>query len=227
MLWPVLLPRVRVGRVADRVGAVAQLDGPVVIGRVEVGDRTHPLTSVAEQRDRGDVLVDTRRQGAVETERADGRREHDVGDRRAQRVAAQHKPGVGATVDHVLDVVAHVVGALRDLGVGGVPHGIGVDGPVHLGSQGADERVAQHARSGRFVAAAGEHDLHRRAGRGARWRGERRRGRKGRGNQHQGGRGGRRGKADGSEFTDRQGAHAHDGKAIPPRPLAGRHADLV
>jgi len=72
MLGPVVVPGIRVGRVADRIGAVAQLDGPVVIGRVEVRNGTHPLASVTEQRDGRDVLVDARRQWAVETERADG-----------------------------------------------------------------------------------------------------------------------------------------------------------
>jgi len=58
MLRPVVLPGVRVGRVADRVVAVAQLDGPVVVNRAEVRDRTHPPASVAEQGDGRDVLID-------------------------------------------------------------------------------------------------------------------------------------------------------------------------
>ena len=79
------------------------------------------------------MLIDARRQGAVETERADGRRKHHVGDRRAERVAAQHQPGVRAIVDHVLDVVAHVVGADVNLRVRGVFHGVYADVLVDLG----------------------------------------------------------------------------------------------
>lgn len=43
VLWPIVLPGVRVSRVADGIGAVAQFDAPVFVERVEVRDRTHPL----------------------------------------------------------------------------------------------------------------------------------------------------------------------------------------
>src|SRR5271166_6549909 len=66
VLWPVSLPGMRVGRVADGVGAVTQVDGSVVVDRVEVRDGADPLSSVPEQRDRGDVLVGARRQGIGE-----------------------------------------------------------------------------------------------------------------------------------------------------------------
>src|SRR3984957_10546616 len=56
VLRPVVLPGVRVGWVADGVGAVAQVDGPVGVGRIEIGDRPDPLSAIAEQRDRRDVL---------------------------------------------------------------------------------------------------------------------------------------------------------------------------
>jgi hypothetical protein len=53
---------VRVSWVADGIGAVAQVDGPVGVNRVEILDRSDPLGAVAEQRDRRDVLIGTRRQ---------------------------------------------------------------------------------------------------------------------------------------------------------------------
>ena len=68
VLRPVVAPGVRVGRVADGIGAVAQLDGPVAVERVEVRDRSHPLTSVAEQRDSGDVLIRAVRQRAFKAQ---------------------------------------------------------------------------------------------------------------------------------------------------------------
>ena len=40
---PVVLPGVRVGRVADGVRAVAQVDGPVAVDRVEVRDGSRPI----------------------------------------------------------------------------------------------------------------------------------------------------------------------------------------
>ena len=39
---PVVFPGVRIGRVADRIGAVAQLDGPLAVERVEVRDGPDP-----------------------------------------------------------------------------------------------------------------------------------------------------------------------------------------
>lgn len=63
VLGPVGLPGVGVGRVADGVVAVTQLDGPIVVGGAEVGDGADPLTAIAEQRDRGDVLITAGRQG--------------------------------------------------------------------------------------------------------------------------------------------------------------------
>ncbi|OAR19597.1 hypothetical protein A8144_14020 [Mycobacterium leprae 3125609] len=82
VLWPIVLPGVRVSRVADGIGAVAQFDAPVFVERVEVRDRTHPLAPVAEQRDGGNVLVGIGREGLVKTKRRDRYREHHVGDRR-------------------------------------------------------------------------------------------------------------------------------------------------
>ncbi len=57
MLRKVVFPGVRVGGVADGIGAVTQVDGPVSVDRVEVRDGSCPLTSVAEQGDRGNVLI--------------------------------------------------------------------------------------------------------------------------------------------------------------------------
>ena len=124
---PVRLPRVGVGGVADRIGAVAQLDGPLGVERVEVRDGPHPCDAVAEQGDRGDLLVHARGQRVVEAEEPERHRQHHVGDCGAQRIAAEHQAGVGAGFGHVLDVRAHVVGADVDLVVGGVAHRVDAD----------------------------------------------------------------------------------------------------
>jgi tRNA pseudouridine38-40 synthase len=76
---PAVLPGVRVRGVADRVGAVTQVDGPVAVGRVEVGDWSGPLTSIAKQGDRGDVRIGAGRKRAVETEKLHGNSDNHVG----------------------------------------------------------------------------------------------------------------------------------------------------
>ncbi len=61
MLWSIVLPGVRVSRVRDGIGAVAQLYIPVLVERVEVRDRTHTLAPVVEQRDGGNQCADRHR----------------------------------------------------------------------------------------------------------------------------------------------------------------------
>src|SRR5687768_16699950 len=61
VVGPVRFPVLRVGRIADRVVAVAQLYGAFLIERVEVRDGSDPGNPVAEQRNRGDLLIDARR----------------------------------------------------------------------------------------------------------------------------------------------------------------------
>ena len=128
--------------------------GSTVSGRPSLARR------IAEHGDRGDVIRHVGRKRVVEPDGRDGHRADDVDHRRTLRVAAQHQPGVGAGVDHVLDVGAGVVGAAggrKEVEGGRVVDRVGADRPAaDLAAQRVDERAADVPQARRIVGAAGE-----------------------------------------------------------------------
>ena len=106
--------------------------------------------AIAEQRDRRDVLIHTRRYPAPE---------RDVNHLGTQGIAAEHLAGVRAVLGHRLNVPAQIVGAAVDADVCGIIDAVYPDRHAGLAAQRVDERVADCANAGWFLPAASENHL--------------------------------------------------------------------
>ena len=130
--------------------------GLTVSGRPSLGGR------IAEHGDRGDKSGTLGGSGLLKPMPGPAPRD-DVDHPCALRVPAEHQPGVGAVVHHVLDVAAGVVGAgggLEEVVGRGVVDRVGADGPAaDLAAQRVDESTADASEARRLIGAAREHDL--------------------------------------------------------------------